>query len=107
MSATGHQRDALRMLPQTATGRPVEPERPAALWGRSSRRAGQGVRRTSVTLMGGGSIPARLGLPHRGEDLNALSCQPVDALRFLLRSGAPAARTGAPFMERHMTPPKA
>src|SRR3954470_20091832 len=51
-------------------GAPGQAKRPDALWGRSSRRTGQGDRRTSMTLNGRGSIPAPIGVPPPAAGLN-------------------------------------
>src|SRR3954470_24160231 len=51
-------------------GAPGTAKRPVTLWGRSSRRTGQGDRRTSMTLMGRGSIPAPIGVPPPAAGLN-------------------------------------
>src|SRR5436309_879551 len=87
------------MFPQTATGRSPQTKRPIALWGRSSRRAGQGVRRTSVTLLGRGSIPANVrAAPSPGRP------KPFRADRTMLYASDSASGAPACAQEPHMNP---
>src|SRR3954447_21109698 len=61
---------ALRHVDSNGDGALGPAGRPVTLWGRSTRRAGQGDRRTSMTLIGRGSIPAPIDVPPPAGGLN-------------------------------------